>query len=50
MSDEISTVEKFIEEILIDLMAKKVMFISIQASSTRGVQESPSTAHVSRPS
>jgi hypothetical protein len=34
MSDEISATEKFVEEILIYLMAKKVMSIGIQASST----------------
>jgi hypothetical protein len=50
MSDELSTMEKIIEEVLIDLMAKKVMSVSIQASSTRGVQASPSTAHKSGPS
>jgi hypothetical protein len=50
MLDEINAVEKIIEEVLIDLMAKKVMFASIQASSTRVVQASPSTAHRFRPS
>jgi hypothetical protein len=45
MSYEISAVEKFIEEILIDIMVEKVMSIGIQASSMRGVQASPSTAH-----
>jgi hypothetical protein len=50
MSDEISTAEKDVEEILIDLMAKKVMSVGIQASSTRGVQASPSTARGSGPS
>jgi hypothetical protein len=34
MSDAISAAEKFIEEILIDLMAEKVMSAGIQASST----------------
>jgi hypothetical protein len=44
MSDELSTTEKIIiEYFLIDLMAEKVMFESIQASSKRGVQASPST-------
>jgi hypothetical protein len=43
ISEEIRAVEKFVEEILIDLMAKKVMFAGIQASSTRGVQASLST-------
>jgi hypothetical protein len=49
MSSELSDVEKSVEEILIDLMAEKVMFARIQASSTRGVQDSPSTARVSGP-
>jgi hypothetical protein len=34
MSDEISVVEKSVEEILIDLMAERVMSTGIQASST----------------
>jgi hypothetical protein len=50
MSDELSAAEKVIEEVLIDLMAEKVMSVGIQASSTRGVQASLSTAHGSRPS
>jgi hypothetical protein len=50
MSDELSAIEKVIEEVLIDLMAEKVMFVRAQASSTRGVQASLSTAHGSRPS
>jgi hypothetical protein len=50
MSDEINVVEKSVEKVLIDLMAKKVMSIGIQASSMRGVQASPSTTHGSRPS
>jgi hypothetical protein len=50
MSDEISTTKKVVEEILIDLMAEKVMSAGIQASSMRGVQASSSTAHGSRPS
>jgi hypothetical protein len=50
MSDEISAAEKVVEEFLIDLMAEKVMYIGIQASSMRGVQASPSTASGSRPS
>jgi hypothetical protein len=44
MSDELNTIEKVIEEVLIDLMAEKVMSVGAQASSTRGVQASPSTA------
>jgi hypothetical protein len=50
MSDELNAMEKIIEEVLIDLMAEKVMSASIQASSMRGVQASPSTAHGSGPS
>jgi hypothetical protein len=50
MSDELTVVEKFIEEFLIELMAKRVMSTAIQASSTQGVQASPSTARGSRPS
>jgi hypothetical protein len=34
MSDTISVEEKFVEEIIIDLMAKKVMSIGIPTSST----------------
>jgi hypothetical protein len=50
MSNEISAAEKAVEEIIIDLMAEKVMSTCIQASSTRGVQASPSTACGSGPS
>jgi hypothetical protein len=50
MSDEISTAKKAIEDILIDLMSKKVMSIGIQASSTRGVQASSSNARGYGPS
>jgi hypothetical protein len=50
MLDELSAVENFIEEFLIELMAKKVMSIGIQASSTRGVQASLSTTCRSGPS
>jgi hypothetical protein len=50
MSDELNAAEKCVEEVLIDLMAEKVMSAGIQASSTRGVQASPSTAHGSGPS
>jgi hypothetical protein len=49
MSNETSTAEKDIEEILIDLMVEKVMS-GIQASSMRGVQSSLSTAHECGPS
>jgi hypothetical protein len=50
MSDELNTIEKLTEEVLIDLMAEKVMFAGIQASSMRGVQSSPSAARGSEPS
>jgi hypothetical protein len=50
MSGDLSTVEKSVEEILIDLMAEKVMSTGVQASSTRGLQASPSTARRSGPS
>jgi hypothetical protein len=58
MSDELSAAEKIVEEVLIDLMTERVMSeremsASIQASSTRGVQASPSTTRgvgSSRPS
>jgi hypothetical protein len=43
MSGEHSALEKSVEEILIDLMAEKVMSVGIQASSTGGLQASPST-------
>jgi hypothetical protein len=43
-------VEKLVEEVLIDMMAERVMSIGVQASSTRGVQASPSTARGSKPS
>jgi hypothetical protein len=52
MSDEFSAAEKVVEEVLIDLMTERVMSMSagIQASSTRMVQASPSTAHGAGPS
>jgi hypothetical protein len=42
MSDELSTTEKIVEEVLIDLMTERVIYkramsTSIQASLTRGV-------------
>jgi hypothetical protein len=45
MSGDLSAVEKSIEDILIDLMAEKVISAGIQASSMGGVQASPSTTH-----
>jgi hypothetical protein len=50
MSDKLSTAKKIIEEVLIDLMADKLMYIGIQYSLMRGVQASTSTAHGSKPS
>jgi hypothetical protein len=52
MSDEFSTTERVVEEFLIDPMTKQVMSMStgLQASSTRGMQASPSTAHGAGPS
>jgi hypothetical protein len=49
MSDELNVVEKVVEEVLIDLMDERVMlerrmYAGVQASSTGGVQASPSTA------
>ena len=44
MLNDITIVEKSVEEILIDIMVEKVMFIGVQASSMRGVKASPSTA------
>ena len=55
MSDELSVVEKVVEKIFIDLMAKRVMSerrmpTGVQASSSGGVQASPSTACRAGPS
>jgi hypothetical protein len=50
MSGDLSVVENFVEEILINLMAEKVMSAGVHASSTRGVQASPSTERRSGPS
>jgi hypothetical protein len=50
MLDELNAIEKVIEKVLIDLMVEKVMSTCFQASSTRGVQASPSTARGSGPS
>jgi hypothetical protein len=49
MSDELNTAEKVVEEVLIDLMTERVMSerrmsAGVQASSTGGVQASPSTS------
>jgi hypothetical protein len=60
MSEEISTFEEYVKEVLIDLMTERVMYeqvmservmsIGVQVSSMRGVQASPSTARGSGPS
>jgi hypothetical protein len=52
MSEALSTAEKFVEEVLIDLMTKKSMskYKGIQTSSTKIVQASPSIAHGVGPS
>jgi hypothetical protein len=52
MSDEFNAAQKVVEEVLINLMTERVMSMSagVQASSTKGLQASPSTAHVSGPS
>jgi hypothetical protein len=50
MSGDFIEVVKSVEDILIDLMDEKVMYIGVQASSMRGVQSSPSISHGSGPS
>jgi hypothetical protein len=50
MSKEFSVVEDSMKEVLIDLVTERVMFVGVQASSTRGVQASPSIARGSGPS
>jgi hypothetical protein len=50
MSGDFNAVKKSIEDILIDLMAEKVMSTRVQASSMRGVQASSSTTRGSEPS
>jgi hypothetical protein len=50
MSGDLSAVEKSIEEILIDLMAEKVLSTGVQDLPMREVQESPSTGRRSGPS
>jgi hypothetical protein len=50
MSDELNVVDNKVEEVLIGMMAERVMYIGVEASSMRGVQASPSTAHRSGPS
>jgi hypothetical protein len=55
MSEELSTVEDSVTEVLIHLMnervmSERVMYVGVQESWTRGVKASPSTAHGSGPS
>jgi hypothetical protein len=55
MSDELSTVEKVVEEVLTDLMTERVMSerrmsIGVQSFLLGGVQASPSTTHGAGPS
>jgi hypothetical protein len=55
MSDDLNVVEKAIEDVLIDLMAERVMSkrrmsTVVKVSSTGGVQASPSMSHEARPS
>jgi hypothetical protein len=50
MSKELSALEEPVKEVLVDLktekfMSERRMFVGVQASSTKGVQASPSTAH-----
>jgi hypothetical protein len=50
MSEELSALEESVKEVLTDLRTEKVMSerrmsAGVQASSTGGVQASPSTAH-----
>jgi hypothetical protein len=52
MLEALSAAEKVVEEVLIDLMTERVMLerglsTSVQASLTRGLQASPSTARAS---
>jgi hypothetical protein len=42
MSGEHSALEKYVEEILVEIMGERVMYVGIQVSSTGGFQESPS--------
>ena len=55
MSDELSVIEKVVEEVLTDKRAERViserrMSSGVQASSSGGFQASPSTARGARPS
>jgi hypothetical protein len=52
MSDELRTTEKFVEEVMINLMTERFMSMptGVQASSMRGLPASPSTARGTGPS
>jgi hypothetical protein len=55
MSEELTIVEELVMELLLDLMTKRVMsergiFVGVQASSTRTVQESSLTTREKGPS
>jgi hypothetical protein len=55
MSEELNAVEESVTEVLLDLMTERVMSerglsVGVQASSTRTVQASSSTAHGAGPS
>jgi hypothetical protein len=52
ISDKLRVVEKDVEEVIINLMIERVMLMSkgVQASSTRGIPASPSTARGAGPS
>jgi hypothetical protein len=52
MSNEVSAIERVVEEVMINLMTERVMLMStgVQASSMRGLQASPSNARGVGPS
>jgi hypothetical protein len=52
MSEELRISKKVVEEFMIDLVTERVMSMStgVEASSTRGLPTSLSTAHGARPS
>jgi hypothetical protein len=54
MSDELTAVKESITEIMLDLMTERVMWergvsIGVQASSTRGLETSPSMLETDQP-
>jgi hypothetical protein len=55
MSEGLTAVEESMTEVLLDLMTERVMSerglsVGVQASSTRTIQASPSTARITEPS